>query len=178
MGYVSDKDQTHVASLPALTELTDETFAPYGKVIHHKGLGKRHYFETDFSEEVAGAHVKTWVSRIMAPLRRDETLTCMERHPHTDQMFAPLSGQRFLVMVCDDRDGQPSPDTLRAFCAPSGTGVLFHRNIWHAGMRTFDAPAEFIVTMKTGLPDDDVFATLETPIPLAPYVDDMTIEVL
>ncbi|MER5173193.1 ureidoglycolate lyase [Thioclava sp. GXIMD2076] len=155
-------------SLPAsLPSLTEEAFAPYGKVIRHKGQERRAYFSSDIGDDVTGTSVTSWVSRIAAPLAEDMALTSFERHPHTDQLFVPLSGQRFLVVVCDDANGKPAADTARAFMAEPGTGVLFHRNIWHAGMQTFDAPAEFVVMMRKGLPDDDVFVDLDAPLPLA-----------
>lgn len=151
----------------SLSPLSPEAFAPYGVVIAHAGPERRHYLSLDLDcSDDPCLRIDSWVSRIDLPLSDTPVLTRMEHHPHSDQAFVPLSGQRYLVVVCDsDAAGLPDPATLKGFVAAPGQGVVYHRLVWHSGMQVFDAPAEFFVQMKRHISGgDDVFAALPQPI--------------
>ncbi|WP_118134549.1 ureidoglycolate lyase [Oceanicella sp. SM1341] len=160
-----------MTQLPSLAPLTAEAFAPYGSVIAHEGSARRHPVRLEHGDAARPGTVASWVSRIGAPLAPGATVTAFERHPHSDQAFVPLSGQRYLVLVCDGGpDDRPDPATARAFLAGPGQGVVYRRNTWHAGMQVFDAPAEFFVQMKRvaeGADDEfvDIAAPLSIPFP-------------
>ncbi len=156
-------------TLLPLSPLNAEAFAPYGSVIAHTGMEPRHYLPIDLDcSGDPGLRFATWVSLIETPLSGASVLTRMEHHPHSDQAFVPLSGQRYLVVVCDsDAMGLPDPATLKGFLGAPGQGVVYRKMTWHAGMQVYDAPAQFFVQMKQRiLGDDDVFAALPAPVRL------------
>ncbi|QDL94533.1 ureidoglycolate hydrolase (plasmid) [Paroceanicella profunda] len=151
--------------------LTAEAFAPYGTVIAHRGETRRHPIRLDHGDAGRDGAIASWVTRIDAAIGGDTAheITAFERHPHSDQAFVPLSGQRYLVVVCDGTaDDRPDPATARAFVAGPGQGIVYHRNAWHAGMQVYDAPAEFFVQMKrVAAGPDDEFVALASPLRIA-----------
>ena len=64
-----------------------------------------------------------------------------------------------LVRLADMVEAQ-----ARAFIADRGQGVIYRRNVWHAGLRVLAAPAEFVVVMALSDKDDDVLLDLETEL--------------
>lgn len=46
-------------------------------------------------------------------------ISVLERHPYTTQTFVPLGASgadiEFMVVVADDKEGRPDPDTIRAW---------------------------------------------------------------
>ncbi|MCA0998082.1 ureidoglycolate lyase [Alloyangia pacifica] len=149
--------------------LTSEAFAPYGEVIAHRGTERRHPVALHAATASEGLTVASWVSRLKTAVEGVVEIAEMERHPFSDQAFVPLSGQRFLIVVCDDADGLPDPATARAFVTTPGQGVIYRRNVWHAGMQVFDAPAEFFVQMQRHPQEaDDIFMPVSTPIHVLP----------
>lgn len=149
--------------------LTSAAFAPYGEVIAHRGSERRHPITLHADGFAEGLTIANWVSCLKSAIEGVTEITEMERHPFSDQAFVPLSGQRFLIVVCDDADGHPDPATARAFVSKAGQGVIYRRNVWHAGMQVFDAPAEFFVQMQRH-PEkaDDIFMPVATPIHVLP----------
>ncbi|WP_176222966.1 ureidoglycolate lyase [Aurantimonas sp. 22II-16-19i] len=151
--------------------LTEEAFAPFGLVLEHRGEDRRHPLDLAFDARGDGGELTSWITRIETPLAGGERIDRLERHPFSDQIFVPLNHQRFLVVVCED-DGTMAPDraTVRGFVAGPGQGVVYRRNVWHAGMLVLDAPAQFFVqmTMAAG-GGDDVFHPLAEPILLPSF---------
>lgn len=148
----------------SLSPLSATAFAPYGTVIAHEGNDRRHFLPRAMAG-AEGLTLTAWVSRIHHPMPHDFVLTEMERHPYSDQLFVPLSGQRYIVIVCDDAGGQPDSSTLKGFVTRPGQGVMFRRMVWHAGMQVLDAPAEFFVQMnRHDHGGDDEFRPLLAPV--------------
>lgn len=146
--------------------LSHEAFAPFGEVIEHRGDERRHNLEMDFAAAREGMRHAIWVSKLRVSRCLPVTISTLERHPHSDQAFIPLSGQPFLVVTCPDlADGAPDLSGCRAFVGAPTQGVIYRRNVWHAGLEVFDTPAEFVVVMA--LANDaanDVFVELAQPI--------------
>lgn len=143
--------------------LTAEAFLGFGEVIAHRGHERRHYFPLHGSDGLAQTF---WVTKVAEAISFPFEIDRMERHPHSDQAFFPLSGQRMLIVVCPSlADGSPDRSDLRAFVSKPGQGILYRRNVWHAGMSVLDLPSEFVVTMAMGeaAPDTDVFFPLDEP---------------
>lgn len=93
----------------------------------------------------------------------------LERHPLAAQVFLPLVGERYLVVVAPSAaDGTPDAAGVRAFIVPATLGVVYRRGVWHAGITALDGPASFAVLMWRGAAADDEFAevapwTIEVP---------------
>lgn len=98
----------------------------------------------------------------VAPTRLPSPLSQVERHPHSAQVFLPVDVSRYLVVVMP-RMADGAPDLLHAVCfeVPGSVGVIYRRDVWHAGMMVLDRPGSFAVLMSRGAQDDDVFL----PIP-------------
>ncbi len=143
--------------------LSAEAFSEFGEVIAHRGSDRRHYFPLKGQKDLGQAF---WVTKIAEAISFPFEISQMERHPYSDQAFFPLSGQRMLIVVCPTlADGGPDLSDLRAFVSESGQGILYRRNVWHAGMSVLDLPAEFVVTMamERSAADTDIFLPLEKP---------------
>jgi ureidoglycolate lyase len=89
------------------------------------------------------------------------TITRVEKHPHAAQVFLPMRGTRYLVVVMPaDAAGRPEIGGARAFVVPGTVGVAYRPGTWHAGMTALDTEAGFAVLMWRGAADDDVFADI------------------
>ncbi|KAL4250008.1 allantoicase family protein [Abortiporus biennis] len=78
----------------------------------------------------------------------------LERHPFTNQAFIPMGagvadgledpGNRYLVVVAKNGgDDKPDLETLRAFVATTGQGIVYDTGIWHHPMAALDGPIDF-----------------------------------
>ncbi|KAI0790792.1 galactose-binding domain-like protein [Abortiporus biennis] len=78
----------------------------------------------------------------------------LERHPFTNQAFIPMGagvadglkdpGDRYLVIVAKNGgDNKPDLETLRAFVATTGQGIVYDTGIWHHPMAALDGPIDF-----------------------------------
>jgi len=146
--------------------LTTAAFAPYGVVVEHLGLERRLHLTEAFAAQPEAKTPSLWISRIKERTALPLVVDRMERHPYSNQTFVPLGPTRLLVVVAlGDERGAADPATLAAFVAQPGQGVTYHRNVWHFGLSTLEAPADFLVAMSvTGENDDAVFEPLAHPI--------------
>ena len=78
----------------------------------------------------------------------------MERHPHSAQMFVPMTGGDYLVVVAPgDANGGPDMAGARAR-GRRGEGVIYAR--WHLPMVALGEPAHFaMLSWETGDPAAD-----------------------
>lgn len=140
--------------------LTAEAFAPFGDVIEmagpsqiiNQGFGQRYsdLAKMDLSLQ-DGRPAIHWVSCI--PEKTPVTLRLMERHPLSSQLFMPLDGQRYLVVVAPA--GQPpGADALHAFLAHGKQGVNYHRSVWHHPMIALDKTCDFLEVQRFGPGDN------------------------
>ena len=140
----------HTAPLEA------EHFAPFGDVIEAVGeptmminrdmCGRYHDLATlAFSGDTA----QPGISLFKAESRSlPYTLDMMERHPLGSQAFLPMSADPFLVIVAEDRNGQP--DEPKAFLTRPGQGVNYHRGTWHGVLTPLSEPGLFAVVDRIG----------------------------
>lgn len=67
----------------------------------------------------------------------------LERHPHSTQLFVPMSeSARYLVIVATGGDA-PDLSTVRAFIARSGQGITYHPGVWHHPLIALDRETDF-----------------------------------
>ena len=79
----------------------------------------------------------------------------LERHPATKQAFVPMGdasgenaldspGKRYLVIVAlNGPDDKPDLQTMRAFVASAGQGIMYNKGIWRKRAVLFSAFIEF-----------------------------------
>ena len=138
-----------------LQPLTETAFAGFGDVIALKakpdmiinqGMCGRHHdmAQLDFARGgQAGISLFDATPRVLP-----YTLDMMERHPKGSQAFVPMHDAPFLVIVADDKDGQPG--LPQAFLTAPQTGINIHKNTWHGVLTPLSAPGLFAVIDRIG----------------------------
>lgn len=153
-----------------LTDITAAAFAPYGDVLDAPAIPPRqdHAAPMQNTRPAARANLALIHSDPMAalmPLRR------LERHPHSNQAFLPLSVGAYIVVVAPDRDGSPDEARIQAFRVPGRIGINYRAGSWHAHMMTLATPGIFAMLVhEDGTEADCSFAPIE-PLTIAPVPD-------
>ncbi|WP_337269044.1 ureidoglycolate lyase [Oryzifoliimicrobium ureilyticus] len=140
--------------------LTAARFAPFGDVIEARDADMRliNGGTTQRFHRLAVAEAMGEGAEVILNIFRGEprsfpyAVTMMERHPFGSQSFSPLSGRPFLVIVAEDRDGQP--DEPKVFLARGDQGVNYRRNVWHHPLMTLRQSSDFLVVDRSGPGDN------------------------
>ena len=135
----------------AASQIEAAAFAPFGLVIDsaarapeliNDGTTRRHsdLASLDLCGErdpVLGIYVAR--ARVL-PMR----VARLERHRRAAQVFLPLGGQRFVVVVAP---GEAAPEWARvsAFVTRPGQGVVLKRGCWHHGLVALNDGDRFAV---------------------------------
>ncbi len=152
--------------------LNGPEFRPFGLVVSaggHHGLlvnqGRALRFDTgsvlDHSSTADRLVMATYrVSASHLPL----ALALFERHPHSDQLFVPMSAARYLVVVAPGGE-EPERDGAIAFIAGQAAAVIYRAGVWHYPLVALDAMADFSMLMwETGAGTDTEIAPLAEPL--------------
>lgn len=81
---------------------------------------------------------------VVQPVKLPLICRRLERHPMSSQLFMPLVGRRFGVVVALG-DAAPDPTTLRAFVTNGRQGVNYAPGTWHHPAIALDDITEFLV---------------------------------
>lgn len=153
--------------------LTAEAFAPFGTVVQLPPAGG--FAANDGTalrfDDIAplaltapgGRPLLSWmrVSPVALPFR----VRKLERHPRSTQLFMPLHGRRFLVVVATG----PEPASLRAFISNGEQGINYAVGTWHHAALALDAATDFLVLgHASASPDCDFHALPEPGVLVAP----------
>jgi ureidoglycolate lyase len=126
--------------------LTKERFAPFGQVVVGDSSGpERHPYiaEVENTRRQARPNITFMRVAVSAP---PISLTVLERHPHSHQMFVPLNGTHQLVVVCPSLpSGAPDLAQVTAFVAAGGQAVNYAANVWHAPRMAIAGTGEFVM---------------------------------
>jgi ureidoglycolate lyase len=139
----------------SVAPLTKTGFAPFGEVVEtadvkpkliNEGFAERFDDLANIDVAAEGGEVNVslftgWVRPV--PL----VIKLMERHPLGSQLFMPLNGASWLVVVCTDPD---VPSSYRAFAASGRQGVNYARNCWHHPLLVFAEASPFLVIDRKG----------------------------
>jgi len=143
----------------SIEPLTKQAFAPFGEVIETDGViplsinqGYAQRFNDLANVDIAMEGGQTNISWFAASLRPVPiAISMMERHPLGSQLFVPLNGADWLVVVCTDpRDVA----TYRAFAAKGHQGVNYARNCWHHPLLVLREASPFLVVDRKGKGDN------------------------
>lgn len=136
--------------------LTAGAFAAYGDVIEAAGDFElinsgttRQYADLasiDVATEGGQARVSIYRTR---PCELPLAIRMLERHPRGSQLFMPLSGAPFLVVVAP-AGADPDAASVRAFVTDGRQGVNYHRGTWHHPLIALGDPGEFLVIDRAG----------------------------
>jgi ureidoglycolate lyase len=141
-------------------------FAPFGQVLAHQpGDPLRNNFAAALVSDRAGARPNLRVQRT-APTALPLTVRVIERHRHSSQTFAPLSGSPYLVVVFpSDGQGAPRLQDGQAFIARGDQAVNYDRDVWHTGFAALGEGGVFLMLRwDDGTPGDEEFLPLITPL--------------
>jgi len=138
--------------------LTSTNFADFGDVVEARGEAKPiNYGQTERYHDLARINVaqnggKTLINIFRStPLATPIKIEIMERHPLSSQMFMPLSGNPYLVVVAPAGDFDASK--IQAFLAAPDQGVNYHAGIWHHYSLALGEVSDFLVVDRGG--DED-----------------------
>lgn len=153
--------------------LTPATFAPFGDVIGteagtrrlvNQGRAWRHDDLAHLSHETNAA-LPTLALYQVTPSHLPLQVDLFERHPWSSQVFVPMDGARYLVVVAPDTGGMPDAERAEAFQAEPDTAVHYRAGVWHMPIVALDRPALFaMLIFETGSNQDTVEARLSTPL--------------
>jgi ureidoglycolate lyase len=146
--------------------LTALAFAPFGQVLEHRpGELERRNFAAQLFSDRPRAAPNLRVQRTQ-PTELPLTAATIERHPHSSQMFAPISGGRYLVVVFpSDAEGRPVLPEGRAFIAEGDQAVNYDRGTWHHPFVALDGPGTFLMLRwDDGTGGDEEFLSLPVGI--------------
>ena len=135
--------------------LSKGAFAAFGEVIEIDGMQSRSInqgFAERFSDlahvDVAAEGGKVNVSIVTAnPRPAPIAIKLMERHPLGSQIFYPLQGRPWLVLVCADPQNTAS---FLTFSATGRQGINYARGTWHHPLLVFDAGSRFLAIDRKG----------------------------
>lgn len=136
--------------------LTAGAFAEFGDVVEARGdsglinSGTTRQFGDLAGIDVAGEGGRACVSIYRAtPYPLPLAIRMLERHPLGSQLFMPLSGERFLVVVAPPAV-VPERAAVRAFVTDGHQGVNYRRGTWHHPLIALAGTGEFLVIDRAG----------------------------
>jgi ureidoglycolate lyase len=149
-----------------LQPLSRNAFAPFGQVLDFfPGDAARRNFAAELFNTRSNAKPNLRVQRT-EPTALPHIVTLIERHRHSSQLFAPLSGSPYLVVVFPSApDGSPLLQLGRAFIAEGDQAINYNRETWHHGFMALQRPGTFLMLRwEDGTSDDEEFLRLPSPI--------------
>jgi len=141
----------------SINPLTREAFAPFGDVVEAASAdsfpinnGTTERFHDLAKIDTSMEYGKTIVSIARSqPFSLPLPIKMMERHPLGSQIFMPMSGNSFLVIVAPaNSDGLPGEPV--GFLASGQQGINYARNTWHHPMIALEAVSDFLVIDRGG----------------------------
>lgn len=121
-----------------VTELTEEEFAPYGRIVAtpatpapRTGDGWECWYGFQTLDNRWPIYYGAVVTR-----HRPIVVSEMERHVHTYELLYPhrhaLIQPLALPLDLEDEAARPDPATVKAFRIPVGVGIIMHDGTWHS----------------------------------------------
>lgn len=133
--------------------LNAEAFRPFGDVIEARGepaainYGNTQKYADLATIDARGGHATTHLYRSTPPTY-PFAIRVMENHPLGSQMFVPLSGHPYLVVVAPK--GQLDTRAIRAFVAGPNQGVNLAPGTWHHFNLALGGISDFLVIDRDG----------------------------
>jgi ureidoglycolate lyase len=142
--------------------ISSSEFLPFGSLLESPKTGVRENFVANVFNGRNSARANLALVREQ-PAADRFIATTLERHSYSTQAFFPLSGQRYLSVVCGAHpNGDPDLDTLRAFECRSDQAVSYSEGTWHMGIKTLDIQGVFAVLVhEDGSPADCEFREVD-----------------
>lgn len=154
--------------------ITLEAYSPYGALVSARASPAR---EANHGIALAWDDLATLESRRDARARATASLfRCLpqpgpsfllerlERHPHSTQLFAPMTPSRFVVTVALGAD-EPDLSTLAAFVVEGPVAVAYAPGVWHHPIVGLARPIDFVNIVSLDGSDADC-EELALPAPI------------
>jgi len=136
--------------------LTAQAFAPFGDVVEASGAPKLVNDGTAKSfADLARVDIATGDGRPrvgiyhVVPYPLPLAIRMLERHALGSQLFMPLNGEPFLVVVAPPGD-RIDPTSVRAFVTNGRQGVNYGPGTWHHPLIALRNPSQFLVVDRGG----------------------------
>ena len=136
--------------------LTRAGFAAFGDVIEagkafdliNSGTTQQFKELTEVDVSTDGGRAQVSLYRVM-PYQLPLTITMLERHPLSSQLFMSLNAAPFLVVVAPPGE-RVDRANVRAFVTNGVQGVNYRRGTWHHPVIALANPSEFLVVDRVG----------------------------
>jgi ureidoglycolate lyase len=149
-----------------LRPLEIAAFEPFGQVLSWRPEDhvRRNFAARLFNDRV-GARPNLRVQHT-EPTALPHQATQIERHRHSSQLFAPLSGGSYFVVVFpSDGAGNPLPHEGRAFLAAGNQAINYNVDVWHHSFMAAERAGTFLMLRwEDGMPSDEEFRALDHPV--------------
>jgi ureidoglycolate lyase len=136
--------------------LTAAAFVPFGDVIESIAEGEtinrgttRQFADLAKVDVTEGGGVPRVSLYRVSPYPLPMPIGMLERHPLGSQLFMPLHGAPFLVVVAP-RGDTVEPATVVAFVTNGRQGVNYARGTWHHPVIALREASEFLVVDREG----------------------------
>ncbi len=140
--------------------LTEEAFAPFGKVITTEGRthgGEAGMYDW-YAEQATVENAECVSVNLLTAIQREYVFNKFEAHARTTETVLPLTGG--LIVTCVPA-GEVTPDRVQAFYVPVGKGISWAPGAWHYAPFPIGGDATCAVIFRNGTgADDAVFATV------------------
>ena len=141
--------------------LAAQRFAPFGDVIEARqnsalmiNQGTSTRFHDLAAVDVGAEGGRALVNIFRAtPYPPPLVIRMMEKHPLGSQLFMPLQGQAYLVVVAPSSDKVTSSD-ISVFIAQGHQGVNFYPGTWHHPLLVLVPEQDFLVVDRQGPGDN------------------------
>ena len=150
--------------------LEAEAFSPFGEVVEIGGAASARINEglTERFSKLAGLDSldgDRFVVHIYRshPISEPVYVRQMERHRLGSQMFYPLHGRPFPVVVAPPGD-DPDPGAVRVFITNGAQGINLNPGTWHHYQISLGEPCDYLVIERENAADDCETWTLPEPL--------------
>lgn len=161
------------AARAPMSELTKESFEPYGNVIEAPkgspdatGPGWRWWGETEFLGGDERPFGVGYLDLAPVPMRFDWA----ERHMRSPEVIVPLDGDCAVYVGPPDHPQEPQRlpalGSFQVFLVRAGQGVILNQGVWHGAPLAVERPARAVVLLLqgTGATDTTVVRFENTPV--------------
>jgi ureidoglycolate lyase len=138
--------------------LAASAFAAFGEVVEgrsdyrliNRGTAQQYADLAQLDVDAAGGKPRVSLYRAK-PRALPFAVEMLERHPLSSQLFMPLAGAPFLVVVAPASPGVAvDPADVRAFVSDGRQGVNYRRGIWHHPLIALERESDFLVLDRAG----------------------------
>jgi len=88
----------------------------------------------------------------------------LEKHPHSTQIFVPMTAERRYLVIVAQGGNIPDISTLKCFIATKGQAITYRPGIWHHPMVALDKETDFCCFVNEDRTDNDCVELLKETI--------------